>query len=365
MAAKTSKDDALDAGGPEESEAAGADATVADETEAVESTAKPAARRKRRVRVIEVLDDEDIDEVLDAMDAEEEAAAEAEEAEEKPAPKPAAKTTTVKSATAKSATTKAAPAKKKPEIIEAEESEEAEASEAVEVDDEEAKPVRKVSASDGGAGGSGGSGGGSYDRKIGGVPLVPAVVGVVVIALLASLAIWQWSKAGNLSSKDDARAEVAKVASAYGDVAVNYNASNYQSQMEKAQSMMAGDLLDNFKRCTLPNLGATFKSSPNLALSSKTTQTFVNSVDGRFATAVVSVTVGFKSDQGSSEVPANLIRLSLAKQGGKWKVTQQYASGVNAMSQDCGQSQLPGTNGQTPGNGKPSGSPSPTPKPSN
>lgn len=361
MAAKTSKDDALDAGGPEESEAAGADATVADETEAVETTAKPAARRKRRVRVIEVLDDEDIDEVLDAMDAEEEAAAE--EEAEKPAPKPkakpAAKTTTAKSATAKSATTKAAPAKKKPEIIEAEESED---DEAVEVDDDEAKPVRKPSASDDGAGGAGG---GSYDRRIGGVPLVPAVVGVVVIALLASLAIWQWSKAGDLSSKNDARAEVAKVASAYGDVAVNYNASNYQSQMEKAQSMMAGDLLDNFKRCTLPNLGATFKSSPNLALSSKTTQTFVNSVDGRFATAVVSVTVGFKSDQGSSEVPANLIRLSLAKQDGKWKVTQQYASGVNAMSQDCGQSQLPGTNGQTPGNGKPSGSPSPTPKPSN
>ncbi|MBO2446197.1 hypothetical protein J4573_03790 [Actinomadura barringtoniae] len=362
MAAKTSKDDALDKGGPEESEAAGADATVADETEAVESTAKPAARRKRRVRVIEVLDDEDIDEVLDAMDAEEEAAAEAEAEEEKPAPKAkaAAKTTTAKPAATKAATTKAAatktvPAKKKPEIIEAEDDE---------ADEEEAEPVRKATADSG----SGGSGGGSQDRTIGGVPLIPVIVGVVVIAVLASLAIWQWRSASSSSSKEDDRAEVTKVASQFGDLAANYNASNYQSQMDKAQALMAGDLLDNYKRCTLPNLGNTFKSSPNLSITSKTTGTFVGNVDDRFATAVVAVTIGLNSGQANSQpqsVDGNLIRLSLAKQGGKWKVTQQYASGTNQMSQDCGQSQIPGANGQTPGNGSPSGSPSPTPKPSN
>ena len=174
------------------------------------------------------------------------------------------------------------------------------------------------------------------------VVIVALVVLVMLVAPLASLAIWQWRSASSQSSKQDERAAVSKVASAYGDVALNYNAQNYQSQMDKAQKLMGGDLLDSFKRTTLPMLGETFKTNPEVALSSKTNQVYVGSVDGRFATAVVMVDIDVKTKDGGTSAPATLLRLALAKIDGTWKVTKQYASGTNDQNQ---QQQLPAVPG--------------------
>ncbi|MGI5207285.1 hypothetical protein ACQEU6_37625 [Spirillospora sp. CA-108201] len=285
---------------PEETEAA--------EPQAAERPAKPAARRKRRVRVIEVIDDEDLDEVLEALDAEDEEAPDeaparpAEPAAEAPA-KPAAKP-------------KPRPTRLEPPEDEAEE----------EAPEKAPRPSAAAS---------------SQDRPgVFGLSMVQAVVVVVLVALLASLAIWQWTSASSLSSKQDDRDAVSRVASAYGDVALNYNAQNYQTQMDKAQKLMGGDLLESFKSTTLPSLGETFKSNPELSLTSKTNQVYVGSVDGRFATAVVMVDIDVRTKDGATSAPATLLRLALAKIDGTWKVTKQYASGTNDQNQNQ-QNQLP------------------------
>ncbi|GGQ43957.1 type II secretory pathway pseudopilin PulG/nucleotide-binding universal stress UspA family protein [Actinomadura coerulea] len=321
MTAKTTK------GGSDEVEAVPAEEaperTEAAEPEAAERAARPAARRKRRVRVIEVIDDEDLDEVLEALDAEDEEApdeapARPAGAAAKPAAKPAAK----------------APAKPKPRPARLEPPED----EVEEEAEEEAETPKKAPARPSAAASS-------PDRPgIFGLGMVQAVVVVVLVALLASLAIWQWTSASSLSSEQDERDAVSKVASAYGDVALNYNAQNYQTQMDKAQKLMGGDLLESFKSTTLPSLGATFKNNPELSLTSKTNQVFVGSVDGRFATAVVMVDIDVRTKDGSTAAPATLLRLALAKIDGKWKVTRQYASGVNDQNQNQ-QNQLPAVPG--------------------
>lgn len=289
---------------PEETEAA--------EPQAAERPAKPAARRKRRVRVIEVIDDEDLDEVLEALDAEDEEAAE--EAPARPAAEPAAEAPAKPAAKPKP---KPRPTRLEPPEDEAEE--------------EAPKKAPRPSAA-----------ASSQDRPgVFGLSMVQAVVVVVLVALLASLAIWQWTSASSLSSKQDDRDAVSKVASAYGDVALNYNAQNYQTQMDKAQKLMGGDLLESFKSTTLPSLGETFKSNPELSLTSKTNQVYVGSVDGRFATAVVMVDIDVRTKDGATSAPATLLRLALAKIDGTWKVTKQYASGTN----DQNQNQLPAVPG--------------------
>ncbi|MFC9969936.1 hypothetical protein ACFVH6_03425 [Spirillospora sp. NPDC127200] len=314
MTAKTPKDVTEDAAETSAPEVEAPDEAAED----AEAAPRP-AKRKRRVRVIEVIedDDEDLDDVLEALDAE----------EEPPARRPAAR--------------KAAPAAPAAAVAEKSAAKKAPAPEAAEEDEEEAAPAPRPS------GPSGPKEPVSLDKGEGGssTPLVPLVAGVVLVALLATLAIWQWRTASGLSGTEDDRKEVAKVASDYGNVALNYNAANYQSQMDKAQKLMGGDLLENFKQCTLPNLGATFKDQPQLSLTSKTTQTFVGSVDSRFATATIAVDVGV-SNAGSqaTNVPSNLIRLSLSKTGGTWKVTQQFASGANEQKRGCDE-QIPGVPG--------------------
>ncbi|WP_329086421.1 hypothetical protein OG979_26055 [Actinomadura citrea] len=318
MTAKTTK------GGSDQVEAVPAEEapeqTEAIETEsaeeAVERPARPAAKRKRRVRVIEVIDDEDLDEVLEALDAEdEEAPDEAPARPAKPAAKPAAK------APAKPA------AKPRPRPTRLEPPED-------EAEEDEAEAPKKAPARPSPAA--------SAEARPGifGLGMVQAVVVVVLVALLASLAIWQWTSASSLSSEQGDRDAVSKVASAYGDVALNYNAQNYQTQMDKAQKLMGGDLLESFKSTTLPSLGETFKSNPELSLTSKTNQVFVGSVDGRFATAVVMVDIDVRTKDGATSAPATLLRLALAKVDGKWKVTKQYASGTNDQNQNQ-QNQLP------------------------
>ncbi|NVI85982.1 hypothetical protein [Actinomadura sp. BRA 177] len=315
MTAKTGKDQA------DEVEAVPAEER-AETAEAAARPARPAAaKRKRRVRVIEVIDDEDLDEVLEALDAEDD------EAEE---------TTAAKAATAEEVA----------EVAEAEE----------EAPPSLAKPAAKPRpsrieppAEKAEEAPPAGPGAGSPMARPGlfGLPVVATVVFVVLVALLASLAIWKWTSASSLSSKQDDREAVGEAASAYGNVALNYNAQNYQSQMDKAQKLMGGDLLESFKTNTLPSLGDTFKSNPELALTSKTNQVFVGSVDGKFATAVVMVDITVRTKEGSTAAPATLLRLALAKVDGTWKITKQYASGTNDQNQPQ-QTQLPGT---TPGDG--------------
>lgn len=319
MTAKTTK------GGSDEVEAVPAEEAApetaeAAEPEAAERPARPAARRKRRVRVIEVIDDEDLDEVLEALDAEDEEAPD--EAPARPARPAAAKPA------AKAPAKPAAKPKPRPTRLEPPEDE---------VEEEEETPKKAPARPSASAS--------SSDRPgVFGLGMVQAVVVVVLVALLASLAIWQWTSASSLSSKQDERDAVSEVASDYGDVALNYNAQNYQTQMDKAQKLMGGDLLESFKNTTLPSLGETFKSNPELSLTSKTNQVFVGSVDGRFATAVVMVDIDVRTKDGATAAPATLLRLALAKIDGKWKVTKQYASGVNDQNQNQ-QNQLPAVPG--------------------
>lgn len=303
MTAKTTKDEVDEVEAVPAEEEAAAEAQT-EETETEEKPARPAAKRKRRVRVIEVIDDEDLDEVLEALDAEDD---EAEETEEEPpakqpkATKPAAKPRPSRLEPPEEDTVEEAPARK--------------------------RPAASVASRPG----------------IFGLGVTQAVVVVVLIALLASLAIWQWRTASGLSSDADEREAVSKVASAYGDVALNYNAQNYQTQMDKAQKLMGGDLLESFKSTTLPRLGETFKSNPELALTSKTNQVFVGSVDGKFATAVVMVDIDVKTKDGATSAPATLLRLALAKVDGDWKVTKQYASGTNDQNQSQVPAAVPGS----------------------
>ncbi|GAA2598514.1 hypothetical protein SMC26_04555 [Actinomadura fulvescens] len=293
MTAKTSKDVTGKTVGAE------TDETVADEVEVEETTPKPAAKRKRRVRVIEVLEDEDLDEVLESLEDED---------DEEPAPK---KRTVAKKA--------------KPAIVEADEEDEEEAEPAPE-------PARRTSAAADDA-----------QPTLLGLPRNAAIVAVVLVALLASVAIWQWRSASAAAGEEDERAAVVARASAFGDLATSYNAANYESQMKKIQGLMAGDLLERYKSSTVQSLPQAFKSSPQAALTSKTKQVYVGSVDGKFATVVVSVDITVSDGKNQSAAPQSLIRLSLVKENGEWKVSQMHASGDDGS----GSGGLPGVpNGQ-------------------
>ncbi|MFC4053398.1 hypothetical protein ACFOY4_27245 [Actinomadura syzygii] len=325
MTAKTTKGEAVEdeAVPAEEDAAAEASAEEAEasteEAAAVVRKARPAARRKRRVRVIEVIDDEDLDDVLEALDAEDAA----EEAEEEPAPRPvkAKPKPVAKPKPASTAKTVKAPPKPRPSVEDAQEP------------DEEPRAA---------------------GQTVFGLGVPQAVVVVVLVALLASLALWQWRSASSQSSKQDEREAVSKVAFAYGDNAYNYNAGNYQAQAAKVQKFIAGDLLEEYKKNVLPGVASALQANPQMVLTSKTHQVFVGSVDGRFATAVLMLDLTLKTKSGAVDEPATLLRLSLGKIDGAWKITQQYPSGINDQNRNRQQGGLPAVPG--------GGATSPTPK---
>lgn len=318
-----------------------AETTEAARGEEAEQAAARPAKRKRRVRVIEVIDDEDLDEVLEALDSEEsEEAEESEDVDEEPEEPPAK--------AAKKP--KPRPARLEPPKEEADEADE---------DDEPAKAKAKPSLRKPAAA----SDAVSVEPTYLGMRRTPLIVVVVLVALIASLAIWQWRSASTASSEADERAAVQEVAAAYGNVAVNYNASNYEAQMEKAKKLMGGDLLETYKS-TPKTLAEIFKKYPEAQFSSETRETFVGSLNGRLATAVVAVDVSIKSQGQTVDQPATLLRLSLGKFDGEWKVTQQYASGVDESNQGQG-GQLPaGTQSGAP-NGSESSGGEQTEKPKN
>lgn len=306
---KTGKDevDEVEAVPAEEQAETEEAAPAGEAAEAAGAPARPAAKRKRRVRVIEVIDDEDLDEVLEALDAEdaEEAAAEAPaEPAAKAAPKPAVEPAAESAAKPAVKTVKPRPAALEPP-------EKA----------EEKEPARADAFS---------------------LPLVPTVVLAVLIVVLGALAIWQGTSAHSLSSKQDEREAIGKVASAYGDVAYNYNATNYQTQTDKAMKLLAGDMLDDYKKNTVPTVASAFQADAQVALSSKTNQVFVGSVNGKFATAVLMMDMSLKTKSGAINQPATLLRLSLSKIDGDWKITQQYPSGINDQNRNQQQGQIPG-----------------------
>ncbi|MFF5258379.1 hypothetical protein ACFY4C_05495 [Actinomadura viridis] len=344
MTGKTTKDvpeDAADVDAVEPAEAA--DAPAADNGTGGAGAARP-ARRKRRVRVIEVIEDDDLDEVLDALDAEDAAAEEAAGRDAgKDAGKGMGRTATAAGSAKAAASAKAAkPARTVPAEAEGEAEDEA-------ADEETAKTTRPAAgatkttdatdakgATDGKARPAPVSLDGPSARTFLGLGTTQAIVVVLLVAVLASLTLWQWRTAAGLSGEEKEREAVSKVASAYGDVALNYNASNYQEQMRKTQALLGGDMLETFKSETLPNLGNTFKQNPQLVLTSKTDQVFVGGIDGRFATATISVDVSLRTPDGTHDSPATLIRLAIAKIDGRWKITKMYASGVNDQNQRQG-----------------------------
>jgi hypothetical protein len=268
--------------------------TETTETKAAKTGTRPAAKRRRRVRVIEVLDDDDdldadLEEVLEALDEQDTKDEDEDEKPEKPA-KP-----------------------KEPK----------------------ARPRREPVSLDK-----------ADEPTFLGMRRIPAVVVIVLLGVLSTVAVWQWRTAAGLSSEKSDREAVAAVARAYGDVAMNYNAANYQSQMRKAQALMGGDLLESFTTNTLPNMGMT----------SKTVQVFVGTVDEPFASATISVDVSLRTAQGTSSARNTLLRLNLAKTDGRWKITEQFTSGRD--------DQAPGQQGALPTtapSATPTGSPSASP----
>ncbi|WP_019629521.1 hypothetical protein [Actinomadura atramentaria] len=292
MTAKITKDNTDDAASDAAAEASAESPVeeVADAGKGADGAGKAApGKRKRRVRVIEVIedDDEDIEDVIARIDAEDEAEpADEEPAAEEPAAKPKVA---------------ALPKKAKP----------AEPAEPAPAEPEADEPARPGAL---------------------GTPGLIAVA--VVVVVLAALAVWQWRVAAGKASEADDRADVAKVASAFGDVAANYSASNYQEQIAKAEKLMGGDLLERYKSQTAPGLVNTFKSGQSTAsLASKSVAVFVGDVNGKLATAVVQVDITATTEQGPTQARANLIRLALAKIDGKWKVTKQYVSGQDDQTQ--------------------------------
>ncbi|QKW38597.1 hypothetical protein HUT06_35075 [Actinomadura sp. NAK00032] len=316
MTAKTGKDQADEVEAvPAEERAEAGEAAQSTAAESAAAPARPAAKRKRRVRVIEVIDDEDLDEVLEALDAEDAEKAEAVEAAEAEEEAPARPAKAKADADAEAVSVEKAAPKAKPKPRPARLEPPAEDASA------EAPAARP---------------------GLFGLPLVPTVVFVVLVALLASVAIWKWTSAGSMSSEQDERDAIGKVASSYGDVAYNYNPTNYQTQTDKAVKLLAGDMLDDYKKNTVPTVASAFQADPQVALTSKTNQVFVGSVNGKFATAVLMMDMALKTKDGTINQPATLLRLSLSKIDGKWKITQQYPSGINDQNRNQQQSQIPG-----------------------
>jgi hypothetical protein len=252
-------------------------------------------KKVRRVRVIEVIDDEDLDEelneVLEAVEKTEDKTED--KTEEEPEEKPR-------------------PVQKKPVV------------------EERPSRVRTLLASS----------------------RTTTVLVVALVAALASLAIWQWRQAGALAAEQAERREVAKVAGEYGDSAFSYTAATYKASIDRNQKLLGGDLLTTYKRDTIPNLPTVFSKNPQLVMDSTIKKVYVGDINGKLATAVILVDIKLQTPQGVNDGSNALLRLSLAKEAGGWKITQQAASGQG----DDAAGQLPTLPNAT--------SPSPSAKPS-
>ncbi|HEU5157845.1 MAG TPA: hypothetical protein VFU43_12690 [Streptosporangiaceae bacterium] len=277
----------------------------------------PANKKVRRVRVIEVIDDDevlddDLEEVLEALDESDNDTSD--ESDEAAAP---AKQATAKQATAKQVVTKPTTVKQ------------------ATVKQATVKPATA--------------------KRLLGSPRTTAVLVIVLVAALASLAIWQWRQAARLAAERAERRAVAEVAGEYGDTAFSYTASTYRTSIDRNLKLLGGDLLATYKRDTIPNLPTVFNKNPQLVMESKIKKVYVGDVNGTLATAVILVDITLRTPQGVNDGSNALLRLSLAKNEGGWKITQQAASGQG----DDAASQLPTLPNAS---ATPSDTPSPKPK---
>jgi Mce-associated membrane protein len=300
------------------------DAEAAAEEPEARPAARPARKKVRRVRVIEVIDDgedgdDDLSDVLEALDEEEADPPASAGPKAKPAPEPAP-------AKAESATDEEEPeagGKAEPEPAKA-----------------KVKPKPKPAAAKAGRSGT---------------PLVLTVVAVVLIAALATVTVLLWSSRHELAQKEDARREVTKVVTDYGNVVLGYDRADLRGSVARAQSFLTGDALTKSKQTDVAQLQKSMDEG-QFTLTSKTSQVYVASADGRFASAVLVFDISVKSPSGTQDVTRNYLSLSLVFQDGKWKISQQKPAGRE--SDGAGTGGVPGLNGgQAPKEPKKSGKP--------
>lgn len=321
MTAKTGKDVTEDA------EAAG------EEPEA-RPAARPARRKVRRVRVIEVIDDgedgdDDLSDVLEALDEEEAG---------EPAPVKAASKSGP--ATAEPETETEAEAKVKAEDEAEDEAEEPE-------EKAEAEPVKaKVR---------------PKPAKVAPAPASPrgtslilTVVAVVLIAGLATATILLWNSRHGLAQQEEARREVTKVVTDYGNVVLSYDRADLKGSIARAQAFLTGDALTKSKQTNVEQLQKSMDEG-QFTLTSKTSQVYVAGADGKFASAVLVFDISVKSPTGTQDVTRNYLSLSLVFQDGKWRISQQKPAGRES---DGGGTDVPNLGGtDTPQGTKESGKP--------
>ncbi|SEF88366.1 hypothetical protein SAMN04489712_102376 [Thermomonospora echinospora] len=332
MTAKTGKDVTEDAETTEVAEAA------VEESEAPRAESRPARKKVRRVRVIEVIDDgeddDDLSDVLEALDQEE------------PDPPAPGKGGPAKRVSAEAASAKAAP---EPGPAEAEAETEEAAGEIQETAEEEAeaeaaepkpakakpKPAkakpkpRRVKAA-------------SAPVPLRDGSLILKVVAVVLVAGLATSTLLLWKSWRTLAQKEDARREVTKMVTDYGNVVLSYDRTDLQGSVARAQSYLTGDALTKSKQTNVAQLQKSMDEG-EFTLVSKTSQVYVASADGRFASAVLVFDISVKSPTGTQDVTRNYLSLSLVRQDGTWKISQQKPAGRES---DDNAGAVPDLNGQ-------------------
>jgi len=305
MTAKTSKDAAEDAEG-----------AAAEGRPDAAAKAHPARKKVRRVRVIEVIDDgedDDLRDVLEVLDRQEEPGEGAERADRDG--REAAETETDRTVEDKT--------EDKTEA-EAEDGNASPAGSDTEPEQAESKtkPLKKPAkvkpkpAEDVPA----------RRASLFGLPAVPAAVAVVLIAALATLSIVLWRSQHELSQREEARREVIKVVTDYGNAVLSYDRTDLKNSVERAHSFLTGDALTKARQIDIDQLQKSLDES-RFSVTSKTSQVYVAGVDDMFASAVLVFDITFQSTSGTQEVKRNYLSLSLVRQDGTWKISQQKPAG--------------------------------------
>lgn len=302
-------------------------------TPPAERPARPARRKVRRVRVIEVIDDEDDEDLQEVLQALEEGDAAAGPDGERPgpapdggpagrragteAPEPAEGTENTGTA---ASTTPARPA---------------EPAKAAEAGAEPAGDASGDTAGDAGRAGAKrrlarpgprvGRGRARPSALRDGRRLI-AGVAVVAVAALATGTVLLWRSQAELSAREEARREVTEVVTDYGNVVLSYDRKNLKASVERARSFLTGDALAAAKRTDVDRLQKSMDEG-EFTLTSKTDRVYVGTVEGRFATAVLVFDITIAAPTATQSVTRNYLSLSLVRENGTWKISQQRPAG--------------------------------------
>lgn len=304
-----------------------------------ERPSRPARKKVRRVRVIEVIDDEDgdddLEEVLQALE-EDDAAAGRDGARPEPGSddEPADKPATAK-ATGTVQAAKSAASTKSPEPAESTESAEAGA-EPAQSTDQGRSGARRRGARLRPRAGSGRSRLSAFrDRR-----RLAAVATVTAVAALATGTVLLWRSQAQLAAREDARREVTKVVTDYGNVVLSYDRKNLKASVERARSFLTGDALAVAKRTDVDRLQKSMDEG-EFTLTSKTNQVYIGTVEGRFATAVLVFDITIAAPNATQNVTRNHLSLSLVRENGTWKISQQKPAGREVDTTATGGGTLP------------------------